>query len=488
MTTENAAETTPTGGEVTPSNDALTTANGESPDDAVMPPAPRVDVLTIFPDYLAPLDLSLIGKARAGGLVDLRVADLREHAHDRHRTVDDAPLGGGAGMVMKPDVWLAAVESVADEDPRELVVLVPTPSGAPLTQDLAVRLATELAVGDTRAVVACGRYEGIDARVAESLREHPRVREVVELSLGDFVLNGGEVAALALLEAVVRLLPGVLGNPESVVEESFGDPAEPLLEYPVYTRPADWAGRTVPDVLMSGHHAAIARWRRDASLTRTARRRPDLLRRLDPTRLDARDREVLRGSGVVVARDGRLAGPFVVECARPGQEAALADVAAVTFPLACPDETVLGDVRRHIAEHLSVAAWRAHLSDPAHETYCLRDADGTLVGFSLVLLGAAQGEDVGVVASDQLTREILAELSKFYLLPRLRGTGAADLLMTGTLDALTGRGLSAVWLGTNAENVAAQRAYARHGFEVAGTRAYRVGGVVHDDVVMLRGL
>ncbi len=117
MTTENAAETTPTGGEVTPSNDALTTANGESPDDAVMPPAPRVDVLTIFPDYLAPLDLSLIGKARAGGLVDLRVADLREHAHDRHRTVDDAPLGGGAGMVMKPDVWLAAVESVADEDP-----------------------------------------------------------------------------------------------------------------------------------------------------------------------------------------------------------------------------------------------------------------------------------------------------------------------------------------------------------------------------------
>ncbi|WP_454300388.1 GNAT family N-acetyltransferase [Salana multivorans] len=135
-----------------------------------------------------------------------------------------------------------------------------------------------------------------------------------------------------------------------------------------------------------------------------------------------------------------------------------------------------------------MAAWRAHLSDPAHETYCLRDADGTLVGFSLVLLGAAQGEDVGVVASDQRTRENLAELSKFYLLPRLRGTGAADLLMTGTLDALTGRGLSAVWLGTNAENVAAQRAYARHGFEVAGTRAYRVGGVVHDDVVMLRGL
>ncbi|MBN8883951.1 MAG: GNAT family N-acetyltransferase [Salana multivorans] len=505
--------------------------------------APRVDVVTIFPEYLAPLELSLIGKARVSGLVDLRVHDLREHAHDRHRTVDDAPLGGGAGMVMKPDVWFEAVEAVVAVDPRDLVVLVPTPSGTPLTQAVAARLAVELGglrgdhretepadrvgpdglgglPGDggdgtdsaggpdgdggpeagrnrddaagrdggprVRGLVLCGRYEGIDARVVEELREHPRVREVVEFSLGDFVLNGGEVAAMALLEAVVRLLPGVLGNPESVVEESFGDASEPLLEYPVYTRPAEWNGRAVPHVLLSGHHAAIRRWRRDASLRRTAERRPDLVRRLDVARLDGHDREVLASVGVVVARDGRLAGPFTVERAELGCEAVLADVAAVTFPLACPDGAVLGDVRRHVAQHLSERAWQRHLSDPAHTTFLLRDADGTPSGFSLLLRGDAQGEDVRQVG---VPPEELVELSKFYLLPRLRGTGAADALMTATLASVAprdGRGLTGVWLGTNAGNSPAQRAYLRHGFVAVGTRTYRVGDDLHDDVVMLR--
>ena len=246
----------------------------------------RIDVVTIFPEYLAALDLSLVGKAREAGLVDLAVHDLRTWAADRHRTVDDTPMGGGAGMVMRPDVWGDALDDVlaAVDAPAEL--LIPTPSGEPFTPRSAERLA-----GVPPRVVACGRYEGIDARVAEHYRA--RGVPVTEFSIGDYVLAGGEVAALVLVEAVTRLLPGVLGNPESLVEESHG--AAGLLEYPVYTRPPVWRDLSVPEVLLSGHHARIARWRRDRALERTARRRPDLVARLDPTTLDARDRDVLAG-------------------------------------------------------------------------------------------------------------------------------------------------------------------------------------------------
>ena len=245
----------------------------------------RIDVVTIFPDYLAPLDLSLVGKAREAGLLDLRVHDLRDWAGDRHRTVDDAPLGGGAGMVMRPDVWGLALDALlpAAGEAGKVELIVPTPSGEPLNQRTAERLATT-----DHLVIACGRYEGIDARVVEHYRGRIPVTEV---SLGDYVLGGGEVAALVLVEAVARLLPGVLGNPESLIEESHG--VAGLLEYPVYTRPPVWRDRQVPDVLLSGHHARIDRWRRDRALARTARRRPDLLIRLLPADLDARDREVL---------------------------------------------------------------------------------------------------------------------------------------------------------------------------------------------------
>jgi len=245
----------------------------------------RIDVVTIFPEYLAPLELSLVGRARAAGLLELRVHDLRDWATDRHRTVDDTPLGGGAGMVMKPDVWGEALDALLAANP-DLVpeLLVPTPSGEPFTQRTAERLA-----GAEHLVVACGRYEGIDARVAEHYRS--RGVRVTEVSLGDYVLNGGEVAALVVVEAVARLLPGVVGNPESLVEESHG--AAGLLEYPVYTRPPAWRGLAVPDVLLSGHHARIARWRRDRSLERTAQRRPDLVDALDPAGLDRHDRAVL---------------------------------------------------------------------------------------------------------------------------------------------------------------------------------------------------
>ncbi|MEU4195979.1 tRNA (guanosine(37)-N1)-methyltransferase TrmD [Kribbella sp. NPDC026611] len=228
----------------------------------------RLDVVTIFPEYLAALDVSLVGKAAKSGLLDVRLHDLRDWTSDRHRTVDDTPYGGGAGMVMKPEPWGLALDAIAPPDgPSQPRLIIPTPSGRPFTQELAYELAAEPWLA-----FACGRYEGIDARVAAYAGERMRVDEV---SIGDYVLNGGEVAVLAIVEAVARLLPGVIGNPESLAEESHS--GDGLLEYPVYTKPASWRGYDVPEVLMSGNHAVIADWRHDESVRRTAERRPDLL-------------------------------------------------------------------------------------------------------------------------------------------------------------------------------------------------------------------
>jgi tRNA (guanine37-N1)-methyltransferase len=223
----------------------------------------KIDVVTIFPAWFDSLDLSLTGKARVSGLLDIEIHDLRGWAHDRHHTVDDTPYGGGAGMVMKPEPWGEALDDVHGDGRSTLVV--PTPSGTPFTQ----ATARELAAAE-HLVFACGRYEGIDQRVIDDAAATYDVRE---LSLGDFVLNGGEVAAAAFIEAVVRLLPGFLGNPESLAEESHEDG---LLEYPVYTKPATWRGHDVPPVLLSGDHAAIAAWRHAESVRRTVARRPDL--------------------------------------------------------------------------------------------------------------------------------------------------------------------------------------------------------------------
>jgi len=223
----------------------------------------QVDVVTIFPGYLAPLELSLAGKARDRGLLDIRVHDLRQWTHDRHRTVDDTPYGGGAGMVMKPEPWGEALDALEVDG---ATVIVTSPSGEPFTQALARELATR-----DRLVFACGRYEGIDQRVLDEAGTRAEVREI---SIGDYVLNGGEVAALAITEAVVRLLPGFMGNPESLTEESHEDG---LLEYPVYTKPASWRGHEVPPVLLSGDHAAIRAWRHEQAVRRTAERRPDLV-------------------------------------------------------------------------------------------------------------------------------------------------------------------------------------------------------------------
>lgn len=227
----------------------------------------RIDIVTIFPTFFDALDLSLLGKARQTGLIELGIHDLRDSTHDRHRTVDDTPYGGGAGMVMKPEPWGEALDGIlGDDTEHEPLVIFPSPAGEVFTQSMARELALE-----PQLVFGCGRYEGIDHRVFEHTASRARVKLV---SLGDYVLNGGEVAVMAMIEAIGRLVPGVVGNPESLVEESHEDG---LLEYPSYTKPAEWRGLGVPPVLLSGNHGAIAAWRREQQIQRTREVRPDLL-------------------------------------------------------------------------------------------------------------------------------------------------------------------------------------------------------------------
>ena len=271
----------------------------------------RLDIITIFPEYFAPLGVSLIGKAVQRGDITVGVHDLRSWTHDPHRTVDDTPFGGGPGMVMRPEPWGEALDAVlgasagaqlgpdlagvAGPDVTGSQLIVPTPAGALFDQSTAAELAEA-----KHLIFACGRYEGIDARVIDYARSLMPVRE---LSIGDYVLAGGEPAVLVMIEAICRLLPGVLGNAESVSDDSFGAGAgamHGLMEGPAYTRPRVWRGRDVPDVLLSGNHAAIARWRRDEALLRTARTRPDLAARLPRGTLSARDRQVLSDAGFAV--------------------------------------------------------------------------------------------------------------------------------------------------------------------------------------------
>ena len=272
----------------------------------------RYDVVTIFPEYLEPLKLSLLGKAREKGLVDLHLHNLREYTFDRHRTVDDTPYGGGAGMVMKAEPWGLALDEVlaasplnASEDSAEgtepaadtrPLLIVPSPAGAVFDQAMAYELAEEKHI-----VFAPARYEGIDERVLDWAQESFRVMPV---SLGDYVLYGGEVAVMAMIEAITRLIPGAMGNPASLEEESH---TGGLLEYPVYTKPAVWRDREVPEVLLSGNHGAIARWRRDRQIERTLERRPDLLEAYPVEQWDKKDRRFLAERGVHFANPAKAA-------------------------------------------------------------------------------------------------------------------------------------------------------------------------------------
>jgi tRNA (guanine37-N1)-methyltransferase len=295
----------------------------------------RLDIITIFPEYFAPLGVSLIGKAVQRGDITVGMHDLRSWTHDPHRTVDDTPFGGGPGMVMRPEPWGEALDAVlgaaggpqgargAPEasgapglpgapraqpgpavtgaaEPGDIgpQLIVPTPAGGLFDQATAAELAEA-----GHLIFACGRYEGIDARVVDYARSLMPVRE---LSIGDYVLAGGEPAVLVMIEAICRLLPGVLGNAESASDDSFGagvGAMRGLVEGPTYTRPPVWRGREVPGVLLSGNHAAIARWRREEALLRTARTRPDLAARLPPGTLSARDRQVLSDAGLAATSE-----------------------------------------------------------------------------------------------------------------------------------------------------------------------------------------
>lgn len=228
----------------------------------------RIDIVTIFPEFFDTLDVSLLGKARQSGLISSNVHNLRDVTTDKHHTVDDTPYGGGAGMVMMAEPWGQTLDQILeDTDPEDApVLIVPSPAGELFSQPIARELSEK-----QHLIFACGRYEGIDQRVSEHYATRMDVRT---LSLGDYVLNGGEVAALAMIEAISRLIPGMVGNPESLVEESH---ESGLLEYPSYTKPSQWRGLDVPDVLLSGNHAAIETWRLEQQRERTQRIRPDLL-------------------------------------------------------------------------------------------------------------------------------------------------------------------------------------------------------------------
>lgn len=365
----------------------------------------RLDYLTIFPDFFAPLGLSLPGKAAASGLLDVHVHDLRQWATDRHRTVDDTPYGGGAGMVMKPEPWGEAFAALGVDAGTTIVFT--TPSGETFDQ----RLAEELS-GHERLVFACGRYEGIDQRVVEHAREIAQVREI---SLGDYVLNGGEVAALAVTEAVVRLLPGFMGNAASLVEESHQDG---LLEYPVYTKPRAWRGREVPEVLLSGDHGRIAAWREQEARRRTALRRPDLLH---PAVLDD-------GTPVVRAVPADAGEILTLQRACWVQEALAND----TLDIPALQES-LDDVRAGLAE------W---------DTWVVRRA-GRLVG-------AARGK---------LEDETTWDIGRVMVAPDLQGTGLGRVLLEH-IQAVAPEQVTSYQLFTGAASARNLRLYEKAGFRL----------------------
>jgi tRNA (guanine37-N1)-methyltransferase len=365
----------------------------------------RLDFLTIFPDYLEPLRQSLTGKAAEKGLVELHVHDLRQWTHDRHRTVDDAPFGGGAGMVMTPEPFGEAFDALGIDG---ATVVVPTPSGAPFSQALARELS-----GRERLVFLCGRYEGIDQRVVDEARARVDVREV---SVGDYVLNGGEVAALAITEAVVRLLPGFMGNAESLLEESHEDG---LLEYPVYTKPAAWRGREVPAVLLSGDHAAVAAWRHAESVRRTAERRPDLAHRST----------VLDDVAVRAVEPGDAGELFVLQRACWVQEQR--DNPGVLIPAL---EESLDDLRAWIAQ-------------------------------DVVLVARSAGRLVGAVRARLRGDEW--DIGRLMVAPDVSGRGLGRMLLA-TIEAAAPPEATTYGLFTGAGSARNQRMYKKAGYRLRG--------------------
>jgi len=461
----------------------------------------RIDVVTIFPDYLRALDLSLIGKAIDAGKLQLGIHDLRDWTQDRHNTVDDTPAGGGAGMVMRPDVWGKALDQVlalpltaapsaetapqgAQEPLHRRVLVIPTPSGQVFTQ----RVAEELADAD-QLVFACGRYEGIDARVAEHYQSAGY--QVRELSIGDYVLNGGEVATLVMVEAIARLIPGVIGNPTSLVEESHA--ASGLLEYPVYTRPVSWRGLELDPDLLGGNHKLIARRRRDQALTRTATRRPDMIARLNPATLDRVDRALLAQLGWA-ALDGEHFERIKLRPARGEEIEALVQLGRATFPDACPAFLSDDDVQAFMDATFTpeqVASWVN--SDDAALVVAERVASGQLLGYVLVERDLPDGANELVTdprprCLESYSQAELGYVCKLYLLPSVRGGGIAGALMDQAKKAAAAWGVKTMWLATHETNRRAQKLYKRYGFKNAGKRSFKVGSATCRDVVMVASL
>ncbi len=443
----------------------------------------RFDLISIFPDYFAPLRLSLMGKAEDAGLVQLQAHDLREWATGKHRSVDDTPYGGGAGMVMRADVWARALDEVlaiplAERDGNgtpassRRILAIPTPSGTPLTQ----ARVEELAHAD-QIVVACGRYEGIDARVAEHYRGAGV--EVVEFSIGDYVLNGGEVAAMVLTEAVARLLEGFMGNPDSLVEESHSGAG--LLEYPVYTKPREFRSLEIPEVLLGGNHAAIERWRRDRAIEKTVRVRPDLALSLDAASLTGEDRAVLARCGVAYPRAG-AAERLDVRQGELEDVVAVSELAARTFPDACPENLPQEAIAEHIATQLSADVFDALISDPERHRLFVAEV------FGYVLTHVGPDALPSDLVRPGRVDEGSAYLSKCYVDEAWRGSGVADALIERAVADARDMGHEAVVVGTNRGNKNAQAFYKRHGFRKRSTRTFDVGGVTNYDVVMVRDL
>ncbi|WP_054952086.1 tRNA (guanosine(37)-N1)-methyltransferase TrmD [Flaviflexus massiliensis] len=460
----------------------------------------RFDIFSVFPSYLNSLQLSLVGKASVAGAIDVQVHDLRDWTTDKHRTVDDTPVGGGAGMVMRADIWgkaldTAFVEDVGVENPRRILA-IPTPAGHPLTQEICVDLAERC----DQIVIACGRYEGIDSRVATHYDSHDDI-EVFEYSLGDYVLNGGEVAALALVEAVARLVPGVIGNPESLVEESHGSAG--LLEYPNYTRPLDWRGESVPPILTSGDHGRVARWRRDEALRKTALRRPDMIAALDASTLDRRDRAVLGQYGWYWPKNPDVGAhpvrPVTELSATPEVASHYSELARRTFPDACPQDMLASDIDAFMDAHLGRDMFTTYMESADWLLIGLRDTRGALIAYSLSSIpdgdgvaGEEDGAPVDTVLAAGPRKGPLIELSKFYLDRQWRGSGLAGMLMTATLEELSSRVREwerpYLWLGTNTGNKRARSLYTKLGFEKVGNRHFTVGEQNNDDIVMARTL
>ncbi|MDO4665009.1 MAG: tRNA (guanosine(37)-N1)-methyltransferase TrmD [Actinomycetaceae bacterium] len=450
----------------------------------------RFDVITIFPEFFSATTLSLLGKAVANGVLDIRAHNLRHWASGTHLSVDDSPAGGGAGMVMRSDVWGKALDAVLGQNweadgrdtenaasgrsarPEGVVLAVPTPSGTPFTQRHAEYLATK-----ERIVLAPGRYEGIDARVVEHYRSRC---EVFEFSLGDYVLNGGEVACVALIEAVGRLIEGVVGNPQSLVEESHSSAG--LLEYPVYTKPRSWRGLDIPAVLQSGDHAKVARWRQARALEKTAARRPDMIGALDPAQLDKHARAVLAENGFAHVRGwGRVT--FGVPTA-----ASVAALAAQTFPDACPHHMSSETIAEFIQTELSEQNFQAALADPAQIVYGAYFEDELVAYTWTVLPGADQpNPDADMAAKTPLGT---AYLSKCYAHRKVRSSGISGALLEKTVRLLDNASypVPAIALATNTENKRARKFYRHHGFRNGGRRTFVIGDTKNYDTWMVREL